>query len=185
MASKKAVIGLVATQTQAENIIRTLQIGGFSTDDISVLFPDKKLTRDFAYEQSTKAPEGALAGASAGGALGGTLGVLLSVGALTIPGLGPVVAAGPILAALSGAAAGAAVGGLTGALIGMGIPEIEAKQYEGKIHGGSILMSVHAADAGKRTRAKYAMENGGATDVVTVGEQTVPTAAWGPAHPRT
>lgn len=184
MASKKAVVGLVATQTQAENIIRTLQIGGFSTDDISVVLPVKRGTRDFVYEHNTKAPEGAVAGASAGGAIGGTFGLLLSLGALSVPGFGAVVAAGPIFAALSGVAAGAAVGGLTGALIGMGIPEIEAKLYEGKIHGGSILLSVHAADAGKRTRAKYAMENGGATDIVTIGEQTVPIAAWDPAQPR-
>src|ERR1700712_2165453 len=123
MASNKAVLGLVNTYAQAEALVGELQRAGFSNNDISALFPDKTGTRDFAHEQNTKAPEGAVTGASAGGAVGGTLGLLVGIGALAIPGLGPLIAAGPILAALSGVAAGAAVGGLTGALIGMGIPE--------------------------------------------------------------
>ena len=130
---------------------------------------------DFAHEHNTKAPEGAVAGAGAGGALGGTLGLLAGIGALAIPGLGPFIAAGPILAALSGAAAGAALGGLTGALVGMGIPEMEAKQYEGKIKSGNILISIHVEDAEARTDAKKTLERHGATDIVTVGEQSVPS----------
>lgn len=174
MASKKAVIGLVSSQTQAERVVAELKNVGFSNNDISALLPDKRGTRDFAHEQNTKAPEGAVAGVGAGGAVGGTLGLLAGIGALAIPGVGPFIAAGPIMAALSGAAAGAAVGGITGALVGMGIPEIEAKQYEGKVKGGSILLSVHVEDSEERARAKRILEAGGADDVSIVGEQGVP-----------
>lgn len=170
MTSQKAVIGLVPSQAQAENIVGQLQRTGFYNNDISVLFPDKKGTRDFAYEQHTKAPEGAVAGASTGGAVGGALGLLAGIGALAIPGLGPFIAAGPIMATLSGAAAGAAVGGVGGALVGMGIPELEAKQYEGKVKGGSVLVSVHTNNGDQRTLAKRILETGGASDVVSTGE---------------
>jgi hypothetical protein len=173
MASNKAVIGLLSNQSQAELVVGELQAAGIPSNDISVLFPDKQGTRDFAHEKNTKAPEGAVTGASAGGAIGGTLGLLAGIGALAIPGVGPLIAAGPIMAALSGAAAGAAVGGLTGALVGMGIPEIEAKQYEGKVKSGSILVSVHVDDANRRSRAKEILQKDGATDVVTAGEQSV------------
>jgi hypothetical protein len=175
MASNKAVLGLVNNYAQAETIVGELQRAGFSNNDISALFPDKAGTRDFAHEQNTKAPEGAVAGAGAGGAIGGTIGLLAGIGALAIPGLGPLIAAGPIMAALSGAAAGAAAFGMAGALIGMGIPEVEAKQYEGKIKGGNILLSVHVEDSDERARAKKILERGGATNIVTVGEQGVPS----------
>ncbi|MEO5731695.1 MAG: DUF3341 domain-containing protein [Byssovorax sp.] len=175
MSSKKAVLGLVANHSQAETVVADLRNNGFANNDISALFPDKSGTRDFAHEQNTKAPEGAVAGAGAGGAIGGTIGLLAGIGALAIPGLGPFIAAGPILAALSGAAAGAALGGITGALIGMGIPEVEAKQYEGKIKGGNILLSVHVEDDAARTSAKKILERHGATDIVTVGEESVPS----------
>jgi hypothetical protein len=173
MASNKAVIGLVASQAEAEQIVGRLQSAGFSNDDISALFPDKKGTRDFAHEQNTKAPEGAVTGASAGGAIGGTIGLLAGIGALAIPGLGPFIAAGPLMAALSGAAAGAAMGGLAGALVGLGIPEVEAKQYESKVKGGNILLSVHADDSERRKAAHNILERGGAKHVVTAGEQRV------------
>jgi hypothetical protein len=177
MNSKKAVIGLVSTQAAAEQIVGSLQRAGFSNNDISALLPDKKGSRDFAHEQHTKAPEGAVAGVGAGGTIGGTLGLLAGIGALAIPGLGPFIAAGPIMAALSGAAAGAAVGGVAGALIGLGIPELEAKQYEGKIAGGNILMSVHVDDGDERARAKKILEGHGAFDIVTTGEKSVPAKA--------
>jgi hypothetical protein len=175
MASNKAVLGFVSTRAQAESIVSDLQRHGFGTNDISALFPDTQGTRDFAHEKNTKAPEGAVAGVTAGGAIGGTLGLLAGIGALAIPGLGPFIAAGPIMAALSGAAAGAAVGGVTGALIGMGIPEVEAKMYEGKLREGNILLSIHVEDGDERTRAKKVLELGGATDIVTVGEATAPS----------
>ena len=175
MASNKAVLGLVATYAQAENIVGELQRAGFSNNDISALFPDKKGSRDFAHEQHTKAPEGAIAGAGAGGAIGGTLGLLAGIGALAIPGLGPFIAAGPIMAALGGMAAGATVGGVAGALVGLGFPEIEAKAYEGKIKDGNILLSVHVEDGDERGRAKKILEAGGAKDIVTAGEQSVPS----------
>jgi len=176
MASNKAVLGIVSTHAEAEVMVTRLQEAGFSTNDISVLFPDKAGTRDFAHEKNTKAPEGAIAGVGAGGAIGGTLGLLAGIGALAIPGLGPFIAAGPIMAALSGAAAGAALGGVSGALVGMGIPEIEAKQYETKIKNGNILLSVHVDDRHERNRAKEILEKGGAEDVVTTGEKGVPRA---------
>jgi len=181
MKSNKAVIGLLSNQTQAELVVGELQRAGFSGNDISVLFPDNRGTRDFAHEQNTKAPEGAVTGAGAGGAIGGTIGLLAGIGALAIPGVGPLIAAGPIMAALSGAAAGAAVGGLTGALVGMGIPEIEAKQYEGKVKSGNVLVSVHAEDTEERARAKQILQSGGATDVVAAGEQSVKTQRGAPS----
>lgn len=170
--TSKAIIGLVSTQTQAETILDELGRAGVPSSDVSVLMPDKKSTRDFAHEKNTKAPEGAVTGASAGGVLGGTLGLLAGIGALAIPGLGPFIAAGPIMAALSGAAAGAAVGGIAGALVGMGIPEIEAKQYESKIKGGGILLSVHAEGDRVKT-VKTILESGGAKDIAVAGEKSV------------
>src|ERR687897_1253034 len=140
----KAVFGLVDNEVQAERIVDSLKESGFSNNDISVLFPDKSGTRDFAHEQHTKAPEGAAAGAGTGGVVGGVLGWLVGIGSLAIPGVGPFIAAGPIVAALAGAGVGAAVGGISGALIGMGMPEYEAKLYEDKIKQGNILIAVHS-----------------------------------------
>ena len=171
---KKAVFGIAKTESQAINIANQLQSAGFSANDISVLFPDKTGTRDFAHEQHTKAPEGAATGAGSGAVLGGALGWLVGIGALAIPGVGPFIAAGPIMAALAGAGAGAAAGGLTGALIGMGIPELEAKQYEGKVRSGNILMSVHAEDREEVTRAKEILKNGGAEEISYTGEASIP-----------
>jgi hypothetical protein len=175
--SKKAVVGLVTSESQAQNLVGELKSAGFSHGDISALLPDTRGTRDFAHENNTKAPEGAVAGVGAGGALGGTLGLLVGIGALAIPGLGPFIAAGPLMAALSGAAVGAAVGGVTGALIGMGIPEIEAKQYEGKIQSGNILIAVHTEDGKEVDRAKEIFKRVGADHINAVGEAGVPDAS--------
>ena len=169
----QAVFCLVRTEAQAIRIVDQLKAAGFSHNDISVLFPDKAGTRDFAHEQHTKAPEGAAAGAGTGGILGGTLGWLVGIGALAIPGLGPFIAAGPIMAALSGAAAGAALGGLTGALIGLGIPEYEAKRYEGKVKEGNLLISVHTEDSTERARARQIFEQEGAEDIADTAEARV------------
>jgi hypothetical protein len=169
----QAVFCLVRTEAQAIRIVEQLKAAGFSHNDISVLFPDKAGTRDFAHEQHTKAPEGAAAGAGTGGVLGGTLGWLVGIGALAIPGLGPFIAAGPIMAALSGAAAGAALGGLTGALIGLGIPEYEAKRYEGKVKEGNLLISVHTEDSTERARARQIFEQEGAEDIADTAEAHV------------
>ena len=182
MPSNKSVVGLLPSQASAEAAVTALQGAGFSTSDISALLPDKRGTRDFAHEKHTKAPEGAAAGAGTGGIIGGTLGLLAGIGALAIPGLGPFIAAGPIMATLSGAAAGATVGGLTGALIGLGIPEIEAKQYEGKIKEGNVLLSVHVDDREQRARAKKILEGLGATDVVILGEESVPDRSARQVH---
>jgi hypothetical protein len=174
VAKEKAVFGIAKTQVQAISIAEQLKTAGFADNDVSVLFPDKEGTKDFAHEQHTKAPEGAATGATGGAVLGGALGWLVGIGALAIPGVGPFIAAGPIMAALAGAAGGAAAGGLTGALIGMGIPEYEAKRYEGKVKDGNILMSVHTEDSKERERAKAIFVNGGAEDISYTGEASVP-----------
>jgi hypothetical protein len=169
----KAVFGLARTEAQAITIVNELKAAGFSQNDISVLFPDRSGTQDFAHEQHTKAPEGAATGAGTGGLLGGALGWLVGIGALAIPGLGPFIAAGPIMAALSGAAAGAALGGMTGALIGLGMPEYEAKRYEGRIKEGNVLISVHAEDSTELARAKAIFERAGAEDIADAAEARV------------
>jgi len=169
----KAVFCIAKTQTQAEAIVDQLKMSGFSYDDISVLFPDNQGSKDFAHEHHTKAPEGAATGAGAGGVVGGTLGLLAGIGALAIPGVGPFIAAGPIMAALSGAAVGATVGGIAGALIGLGIPEFEAKRYEGKIQKGNILISVHTEDTNEAARAKEIFEQNNAEDISSTKEAGV------------
>jgi Heat induced stress protein YflT domain len=170
----KSVFGLIDNESQAERVVSELKSAGFSNNDISVLFPDKSGTRDFAHEQHTKAPEGAATGAGTGGVLGGALGWLIGIGSLAIPGVGPFIAAGPIMAALAGAGVGAAVGGLSGALVGLGIPEYEAKQYEGKIKEGNILISVHSENSDEVKRAKDIFERNGAHDISSTGEESVP-----------
>lgn len=172
--AKNSVICIATSEKQAVDIVWRLKNAGFSGNDISALFPDKSGTRDFAHEQHTKAPEGAAAGAGTGGILGGALGWLAGVGALAIPGVGPFIAAGPIAAALSGAAIGATVGGLTGALIGMGVPEYEAKRYEGKVKDGNVLISVHSENRESTDRAKSIFEEEGARDIHVAGEATPP-----------
>ena len=176
MAKNKVVIGIVDAEIQAENVVQRLQGEGVSTSDISAIFPDKHGGKDFAHEHNTKAPEGAVAGVAGGGLLGGTLGLLAGIGALAIPGLGPFIAAGPLMAALSGAAAGAAVGGVTGALIGLGIPEIEAKKYEGKLRGGNILLAVHVDNSDEESRVREVMRREGAHDISSTSEASVPSA---------
>lgn len=171
MADKNtAVFGIYPNQTSVETAVSALRTAGFSNNDISVLFPSTDSTKEFAHEKSTKAPEGASAGAGTGALLGGGLGWLVGIGALAIPGLGPFIAAGPIMAALAGAGVGGAVGGLTGALIGMGIPEYEAKRYEGRVKDGGLLLSVHSANADETKRAKAILEQTGAQDISSTGE---------------
>ena len=167
---EKAVICIAKSEEQAVRIVNQLKEAGFSNNDISVLLPDRAGTRDFAHELHTKAPEGAATGAMAGGVAAGVLGWLAGIGSLAIPGVGPLIAAGPIMAALSGAAAGGAVGGLAGALIGFGIPEYEAKQYEGKVKNGNILISVHTEDSKERSAAKEIFDRAHAGDISYTGE---------------
>lgn len=169
----KAVFGIAKQRSQAEMIVNDLRDAGFSQNDISVLFPDTSGTRDFAHEKGTKMPEGAAAGATTGGVLGGALGWLTGIGALAIPGLGPFIAAGPIMAALGGAAIGAAAGGLTGALVGLGIPEYEAKQYEAKLREGNLLISVHTENGDEQKSAKEIFKRNGAADIAVSGEEHV------------
>ena len=171
MAGKNtAVFGIYPTYESVERAVDALRAAGFRTTDISVLFPQNVGTKDFAHEKGTKAPEGATTGASTGAVVGGTLGWLTGIGALAIPGLGPFIAAGPIMAALAGAGVGGAVGGVTGALIGMGIPEYEAKRYEGRVTKGGILLSVHSDDSDWTRRAKEVLERTGAEDISSTGE---------------
>jgi hypothetical protein len=171
MAGKNtAVFGIYSSMASVEGAVGALQRAGFRNTDISVLFPENAGTRDFAHEKGTKAPEGATAGAGTGAVVGGALGWLAGIGALAIPGVGPFIAAGPIMAALAGAGVGGAVGGITGALIGMGIPEYEAKRYEGRIKKGGILLSVHSDNSEWTKRAKDILEQTGAEDISSTGE---------------
>lgn len=165
-----AVFGIFHSRESIENAVDQLKVAGFRNSDISVLMPDKDTTKEFAHEKHTKAPEGATTGASAGMLLGGTLGWLAGLGALAIPGVGPLVAAGPIMAALAGAGLGGAVGGVSGALIGFGIPEFEAKRYEGSVKNGGILMSIHCDTPEWVDRAELLLENCGATDIASSAE---------------
>jgi hypothetical protein len=171
MAGKNtAVFGIYPNRTSVETAVEALKAAEFRNSDISVLFPENSGTKDFAHKKDTKAPEGATTGAGTGALLGGGLGWLAGIGALAIPGLGPFIAAGPIMAALAGAGVGGAVGGLTGALIGMGIPEYEARRYEGRVKDGGILLSVHSDDSKWTKRAKEILERTGAQDVSSTGE---------------
>jgi hypothetical protein len=171
MAGKNtAVFGIYRDETGVESAVDALKTAGFRNTDISVLFPENQGTKDFAHEKNTKAPEGATTGAGTGALLGGGLGWLAGIGALAIPGVGPLIAAGPIVAALAGAGVGGAVGGLTGALIGMGIPEYEAKRYEGRVKEGGILLSVHSDNSEWTGRAKKILESTGAEDIASAGE---------------
>jgi hypothetical protein len=171
MAGKNtAVFGIYRDRLGLENGVSALQEEGFRNTDISALFPDNEGTKDFAHEKNTKAPEGTAAGAGTGAVLGGTLGWLAGIGALAIPGVGPLIAAGPIVAALAGAGAGGAIGGITGALVGMGIPEYEAKRYEGRIKEGGVLLSVHSDNSDWTRKAKDILERTGAEDVSSAGE---------------
>jgi hypothetical protein len=174
--TKKSVFCIATSQDQAERIVDSLKAANFSNRDISALFADKETNRDFAHEKNTKAPEGAVAGAGTGGVIGGALGWIAGIGALAIPGVGPFIAAGPIMAALSGAAIGATVGGVAGGLIGLGIPELEAKRYEGKIKSGNILISVHADSSQEISRAKELFKAAGAEDICVGGESSTKSA---------
>jgi hypothetical protein len=149
----------------------------FSNADISVLLPDSQGSKDFVHEKHTKAPEGTTTGVAAGGTIGGALGLLAGIGALAIPGVGPLIAAGPIMGALAGLGVGGAVGGLVGALVGMGIPEYEAKRYEGRLKEGGVLLSVQCDTSEEIARAKEILKRTGAADVASVGEEAVGAAA--------
>ena len=167
-----AVFGIYKSADHAERGVDVLIAAGFPSTDISVLLPDTRSTKDFAHQKNTKAPEGATAGGTAGGVIGGTIGVLAGVGALAIPGLGPFIAAGPIMGGLAGLGAGGAVGGLLGALIGIRIPEYEAKRYEGHVKKGGTLLSIHCDTSVEISRAKEMLKNTGAADIASTSETT-------------
>ncbi|HMD43330.1 MAG TPA: hypothetical protein VKH45_09660 [Candidatus Acidoferrum sp.] len=172
MGNDKSVLGIYATRSGVENAITVLRNGGFPTTDISVLLPENLGPRELATEKSNKAPEGATAGASSGAVIGGALGWLAGIGALAIPGLGPFIAAGPIVAALAGVGVGGVVGGVTGALVGIGIPEYEAKRYEGRLEKGGVLLSVHCNNSDEVTRATDILQRTGAEDIASTREST-------------
>lgn len=166
----KAVFGIYKNRSDVESAVVALQAEGFSGSDISVLLPDESGSQEFAHIKGTKAPEGAVAGAGTGAVVGGTLGLLAGIGALAIPGIGPLIAAGPIMAALAGAGVMGTLGGASGALIGFGIPEYEAKKFEGHLKNGGVLLSVHTEDSDSMNRAKAVLESSGATDIASTGE---------------
>jgi hypothetical protein len=170
MAKNTVVYGIYNNRSAAEAGVDALLAADFRNEDISVLLQDNVGTKDFAHEKHTKAPEGTATGATTGGVIGGTLGLLAGVGALAIPGLGPFIAAGPIMGTLAGIGSGAVLGGIVGALVGMGIPEYEAKRYEGRIKEGGILVSVHADNREWASRAKDVLKRTGADDVSSTGE---------------
>jgi hypothetical protein len=176
MAGKNtAAFGIYQNRATAEMAVDQLTSAGFSHADVSVLMADNQGSKDFAAEKNTKAPEGAATGVGVGGTVGGTLGLLAGIGALAIPGVGPLIAAGPIMGALAGVGLGGAVGGLVGALIGVGIPEYEAKRYEGRVKDGGILLSVHCGSSEEVSRAKEILKSTGADDVASSGEKAVST----------
>src|SRR5512133_3881821 len=167
---KTAVFGLYPSVERAEQAVDALVGARFSNTDVSVLMADKQSSKDFAHEKQTKMPEGTTTGVAAGGTIGGTLGLLAGIGALAIPGVGPFIAAGPIMGALAGLGVGGAVGGVVGALVGLGIPEFEAKRYEGRIKDGGVLLSVHCGSSEQVTRAKDLLKQTGAEDIASTGE---------------
>src|SRR6204780_36744 len=167
---KTAVFGIYGSRETVERAVDTFVKSGFSTSDVSVLLPENLGAKPIATDKATKAPEGATAGAGSGAVIGGTLGLLAGIGALAIPGVGPFIAAGPIMATLAGIGAGGAVGGLIGARVGMGIPEFEAKRYEGQIKSGGVLLSVHCDTSNEIKRAKEMLKQTGAQDIASTGE---------------
>src|SRR5690348_1325658 len=181
MAGKNtAAFAIFPSRSAAETAVDRLVTAGFSNSDVSVLMSDSEGSKDFASEKNTKAPEGTTAGVGIGGTVGGTLGLLAGLGALAIPGVGPLIAAGPIMGALAGLGVGGAVGGIVGALVGMGIPEYEAKRYEGRVKDGGVLLSVHCDSSDEVSRAKKSLEATGAEDVASTGE----ASGAGPATAR-
>jgi hypothetical protein len=171
MSKNVAVFGIYSTPTAAELGVDALVAAGFLNQDVSVLMTDAYTTKEFAHEKNTKAPEGTTVGVTTGGLIGGTLGLLAGIGALAIPGIGPLIAAGPIMAALAGLGAGAAAGGVVGALVGMGIPEYEAVRYEGRVKNGGVLLSVHCDTSNEISRAKEILKTTHAVDIAATGEK--------------
>lgn len=185
MAGKNtAVFGIYSVREQVEEGIQALRDGGFRVEDISILYPENEGSKDFAHVKATKAPEGATAGAASGAAIGGVLGWLIGIGAIAIPGVGPFIAAGPIMAALAAAGVGGAVGGITGSLVGLGIPEYEAKRYEGRIRKGGYLLSVHCDDGDWAGKAKEILRRTGGEDISSTGESSADFAAADKPLPR-
>lgn len=172
MAKNKSVLGIYSSRNAVENAITSLREAGFSHTDISILLPESLGAHDLSTTKATKAPEGATTGAGSGAVIGGALGWLAGMGALATPGLGPFLAAGPIMSALAGAGVGGAVGGFTGALVGLGIPEYEAKRYEGRLQKGGILVSAHCDTSAEIDRAKMVLQRTGAEDISTAGESS-------------
>ena len=174
--SKTQVFCIAKTHSQAEQVVQRLQTSGFPSEEISILLPDTEGKHDIGHVKASKAPEGATTGAATGGVTGGVIGLLAGIGALAIPGVGPLIAAGPIMAALSGAAIGGATGGIVGGLIGLGIPEIEAKRYEEKLKAGNYLIAVHTRDDDEEDRAKEIFKDARAEDITTSSMSSAPKA---------
>jgi hypothetical protein len=185
MSKNTSVYGIYPSTLDAAAAVDQLRAAGFRNTDVSVLYAENSGNKDLAHEKNTKAPEGAATGATSGAVLGGALGWLAGIGLLAIPGLGPFVAAGPIMGFLSGVGVGGAVGGLAGGLIGAGMPEYEAKRFEGRIRKGGVLLSVHCDDAPYVRRAREVLENTGAQDVSSSSEAKADYATSDHPQPRT
>lgn len=179
MAKNKSVFGVYNSRVATENGLTALQNAGFTSSDVSILLPENLGPRELVTQKETKAPEGTATGAGSGAVIGGALGWLVGIGALAIPGLGPFIAAGPIMAALAGIGAGGVVGGIVGGLVGLGIPEYEAKRYETRLRKGGILLSVHCDTSEEIKRAKHLLEQTGAEDIASSGESSAQVPAEG------
>jgi hypothetical protein len=185
MADKNiAVFGICPSYRNTEIAVDYLRAQGFRNTDISVLLPENVGSKDLGHVAASKAPEGATTGAASGAVVGGALGWLAGLGTLAIPGIGPLLAAGPIVAALAGVGAGGAVGGVVGALIGFGIPEYEAKRYEGRVKKGGILLSVHCDNSEWADKAEKILQGAGAEDVSHTGEARADYAKTAKPTPR-
>ncbi|MBC7743015.1 MAG: DUF3341 domain-containing protein [Bdellovibrionaceae bacterium] len=180
--NNKAVFGIFKTRGEVESAVTMLKSNGFRTSDVSCLLPEEGYAQDLVTTKSTKAPEGAATGAGTGVVIGGALGLLVGIGAIAIPGIGPFIAAGPIMAALAGMGVGGTVGVVSGALIGYGIPEYEAKRYEGFVKDGGILLSVHVDDSAWAAKAKNILETTGAKDIATSNELESDWEAFTPRY---
>ena len=186
MAEKNiAVFGIYSQMSNLESALNQLKDAGFRHEDISVLFPENLGSKELTTVKATKGPEGVAAGAGSGAVIGGALGWLVGIGALAIPGVGPFIAAGPIVAALAGVGVGGAVGGVTGGLVGLVIPEYEAKRYEGRVLRGGILLSVHCDDSKWAKLAKHILEGSGAQDIASSSEAGADYAKGDRPHPAT
>jgi len=170
-----AIYGIFVTPSSLEAAVDALTSAGISLNGLSLLMSDKGGWQDFTSGGAAKHSDPSAPGAGVGGALGGLVGLLVGLGALVIPGAGPLVAAGPMMASLAGLTVGGALGGLVSALVDLGLPEYEAKLYDGRLKDGAVLLSVHCLSIGQVDTAKDVLKANGAEDLASSGEEEIDT----------